>query len=298
MKDFRNLDEDIPIGLLTTLQCNFSCGHCMYECGPDRPAEYMSNDVLAKIERQVARMHGERTWTLINLIGGEPTLRPNELGRILNIVKQWGVTVEMTTNGWWLKSDHAARAVLGAIAPYVDSDGTPEDGISVRISQDPHHDVFHPEKLRGRMEERLKMLWEDEWIADNVPEPNSNYPWLHIDRNRDYWNVNAVGRGADMGYDYAREGIFPSCRLEYCKSLSYTPKGRMLDVCGCGSRCVFGTVDDDPLVLLSCAHAFYQEVKPNCRECHEMAREWAKTRLPSARKEARELYAQDYQPSR
>ena len=44
--------QDVGINLLLTRRCNFTCGHCMYECGPNR-GPWMSHEVLSAVQDQI-----------------------------------------------------------------------------------------------------------------------------------------------------------------------------------------------------------------------------------------------------
>jgi hypothetical protein len=157
-------DGSITINLLCTMQCNFECDHCMYFCSPQRDSKYMSNSVLSDIKEQVNYLQSLDLSVSVNLIGGEPTLNFREFERILNEVTRWEVGIEMTTNGWFLKSAGSTRRFLEIVQPYIDNDGEGLGGynnqhglsFSVRISNDEYHTPFR----KFNVESALKNIWE------------------------------------------------------------------------------------------------------------------------------------------
>jgi hypothetical protein len=196
-------------------------------------------------------------------------------------------------------------------------DGLP---FSVRISNDQFHDAFRPEGLQGqRLEWALSNLWErdedgvfyktkwycgecdtyraSEWcpkceedccdiyeeeVCQRPPEPDGDDPWICVESIRSSWRGWATvipnGRGRIGGHNDV------GCRdYSNADSLSYLPNGRLMDVCCKGSWCEFGTVYDDPLLLLELAKTFTERTKPSCSGCRELATEWKKTHLRKER---------------
>ena len=319
LDDFRN--DTLTVSLLLTTACNFHCGHCLYDCGPTR-ATYMNDDVLRQVYRQVNELRDYEIPVEVNLVGGEPTLNMKRFAEILDEVMGWGVQVTMTTNGWWMHDDRHTEAFLRAVARHVSSDGTGCDGgFSVRISNDRFHLPHRPDWLQRpeAMQRRLASIWDDlilfetpRWWCSRcgqhygigtrcspdecprghgymdyepeegnffVPAPHPNDPWIYVDTWDAYRGVRPTGRGSNWS-DYGNE----KCNGSY--SLGYLPNGKLRDICCGGSRCEFGTADDDPLVLLEIRRRFIKDVQPNCWDCAEMAAEWKKKHLRKVRKAA------------
>lgn len=156
-------DSGVTISLMLTRRCNFECEHCFYECGP-RFRGYMGDVVLGAVYGQVLRLQGLGIQPRINLIGGEPTLNLDKFACILDRTMGWGVSVEMTTNGWWMHRPDTARRFFQAVVSHVDPDGEGAGGgfFSVRVSNDTFHDQFRPVWLQGgdRLAHKLESYWE------------------------------------------------------------------------------------------------------------------------------------------
>lgn len=194
--------------------------------------------------------------------------------------------------------------------------------ISVRISNDEYHDQFRPSWLQnGKFKGELDNLWdydergilyETEWyctgcsevyeecpedetcpecgeycemeykdVTWNVPpRPDESDPWLYVDSRSDSGGIiPSGGRGTWGSNDVGSKG--------WCHpfELSYLPDGTLMDICCKGSWCEFGTVEDDPLLLLEVSRRFVEEIKPSCRECRMCAEDWKTERLEEVRTE-------------
>lgn len=317
--------EHVTISLLLTRRCNFACSHCFYECGPSADGGYMSSEVLNAVHDQVLTLKELDIYPTINLIGGEPTLDLDQFERILERVMGWGVPIEMTTNGWWFHEVETAQRFFEIVAPYVDSEGYGIEGdreFSVRISNDRHHDQFRPTWLQhGKLSNAVQCLWEcdergifyttkyvcydcgeeyETWPDDEIcpgcegnvdiedepamrwipPMPAEFDPWLYVQPYQTTGGVIPIGRASNWGSnDAGAKG--------YCHAgmLSYLPGGTLMDICCKGSWCEFGTVWDNPLVLLELGRRFVESEKPTCSECRECAETWKAANLEQVKSE-------------
>lgn len=306
-------EHGLTISLLLTQRCNFECEHCFYSCSPKMSGKYMSNEVLDAVYDQVRILKDEHeAYCTINLIGGEPTLDMDRFQEILRYVYDWDCQVTITTNGWWLERDDTALRFMKIVAPYVDANGDGQDSIDIRISGDRHHDRFRPSWLQGtqRLRGRLDDLWDSVFYKEifecdycgrvaresrdtcskcgekiypreelrlEIPRPDPSYPWIFVEGGKDshivpigraeYWGSNDKGAGGYCGVG----------------DLTYTPDGKLTDVCCSGSNCRFGTAYDHPIILLEAARQFVEDALPSCRECHEKARRWARYNLGRVR---------------
>ena len=144
--------DSVLINLLCTKACNYKCDHCMYGCVPQKKVTYMSEEVLSKIYHQVVQPAKELGLDVrVNFVGGEPTLDIDEFRRVWQRVMAWGVTYEMTTNGWWLADKHAFEEVIKIIGYDVEREGT-----AIRISDSEWHDVWRSESCK-----RILRKWRD-----------------------------------------------------------------------------------------------------------------------------------------
>lgn len=315
-------DDNLTISLLLTRRCNFECSHCFYECGPYFRG-YMGDKVLYAVKDQVALLQSLDIGVTINLIGGEPTLNLDKFGHILDRVMSWDVSVEMTTNGWWLHKPSTTRKFFNAVRRHVDLDGT-SDWFSVRISNDSRHDVFRPPYLRKKdaLSFRLAALWEYDEDGvfykqtptctecgheyRNMPE----YEECTQSRCDGYveYEQEEIAQRPPMPHEHAPwiyvesnkfgERVVPTGRGQYCgnisdhgdkhpgsclNGLSYLPNGKLMDICCMGSWCEFGTVYDHPVMLLELAQRFVKQVKPNCWNCRDDAKAWKRRNLSKMR---------------
>lgn len=328
-------EDGVTISLLLTEACTFACRHCMYDCSPKSNPFYMGDDVLCKIKRQVDLLQELEIRVAINLIGGEPTMDMAKFAHVLNIVGRWPVDIEMTTNGWWLTADDATKCFMEIMAPYVDPSGSSEcletgERVSVRISNDPYHNEFRPDYLKGaavpyyargqgdRLHTALENVWEggalfaegvcicpecekelpsgycedcdvdgeyqeaDEYTV-YAPPPDSGDPWIYVEPY--YTNAAGItpnGRGVDVSRmsDSGHKGSGG------VTILTYLPDGRLMDVCGRGSWCEFGTADDSPIFLAEVTKEFFRQREGGngCWDCRSQADIWRTDHLEETRK--------------
>jgi len=139
-------DRQATVSLMITEFCNFECDHCFYGCSNRNPRKYISNDTLGIVYQRIRELNDYLINVTVNIIGGEPTANLKEFERVWNTVDGWrdypDIGMEMTTNGWWLKSAKTAREFFRAIEYSTRGGVGIEDGLSIRISGDQFHDTF------------------------------------------------------------------------------------------------------------------------------------------------------------
>ncbi len=154
MKEFlKATKDDVLVNLLLTLQCNYQCAHCMYRSGPQKPKTYMSYDDLHHIGDFIQKMVEAGLRPTVNLVGGEPTLNMGEFHRCLSTLNMLlgdtqGVTFEMTTNGWWLRSWTTTKLFLKAVR-----DARMSESLCIRISDSDYH-----RQWRGKEAPLIRLL--------------------------------------------------------------------------------------------------------------------------------------------
>jgi hypothetical protein len=101
-------------GLITNYFCTSSCKHCLYKCSPQWEKRYIEPEAAGKIFEKI-RSLGCRA---VHIGGGEPLLRPEELGKVLEIASKTGVAVEyVETNSSWFRDIESAKALLRQLHP-------------------------------------------------------------------------------------------------------------------------------------------------------------------------------------
>ncbi|UCD78139.1 MAG: radical SAM protein [Desulfobacterales bacterium] len=99
-------------GLITNYFCTSRCRHCLYNCSPEWSKRYIEPETARK-NLEAVRSLGCRS---VHIGGGEPLLRPEELGRVLEIAAEVGVSVEyVETNSSWFKNIESAKALLAQL---------------------------------------------------------------------------------------------------------------------------------------------------------------------------------------
>ena len=135
-----NKPGDVTINLQLVNSCNFACGHCMYACRPldKQTEEWVSNDTLAELFSFLKPLIHQGHNIALNLIGGEPTKDLDQFRRILDFIMSQdrsNINVEMTSNGWWLRSWETLCKFASVTAPHIDE-------LNIRLSNSIYHDPF------------------------------------------------------------------------------------------------------------------------------------------------------------
>jgi hypothetical protein len=96
-------------GLITNYFCTSSCGHCLYYCSPHWEKRYIDPHTAEKNLAKI-RSLGCRS---VHIGGGEPMLRPEKLGAVLEAASRVGVSIEyVETNSSWFKDLESATTLL------------------------------------------------------------------------------------------------------------------------------------------------------------------------------------------
>jgi len=310
-------EEGITVNLLITEQCNFTCGHCMYSCSPQSPKGYMPIEIRNAIQEQILDMYDLDIHVSINLIGGEPTLNLDKFEEFLEWamdMRDWyNCEIQMTTNGWWLDNPKFTKKFFKIVCTHVHDFGGIDDGFTIRVSNDKHHDPFRKTKnINASLNEVFEFYgesplmeidgyecincghWQEEegdceececedvypnmippsWMP---PTPNENSPWIYVEDTKYKGNVIPVGRGAKISQ---YEGDYFHCNAP-CLHLSYKPDGSLMDVCCKGSNLPIGTVYDNPISLLTIAGEFLsgQSEQGTCRGCDIYGPHWVEENM-------------------
>ena len=136
---------EVHVNLLVTRRCNYECAHCMYAAGPKLPGEYMRYEDVAEVLefiRKLREVLPDANFS-VNFVGGEPTLDMDRLENVIRWIQEDpDISIEMTTNGWWLESLDTTVDFYQKIFPYFS-----ETESLIRISHSPYHQPFRSESL-------------------------------------------------------------------------------------------------------------------------------------------------------
>ncbi len=148
-------------GLISNYFCASRCRHCLYNCSPNWEKNYIDPRTAEENLRTIRKLG----CSSVHIGGGEPLLRPDALGDILEITAKVGVTVEyVETNSAWFKDIHSATAMLVKLR---------NQGLqTLLVSISPFHNEYIPfSKVKGVIEAARQtgiriFPWISEFIAD------------------------------------------------------------------------------------------------------------------------------------
>ena len=148
-------------GLITNYFCVSRCRHCLYNCSPNWEKNYI-DPRTAEENLSTIRKLG---CSSVHIGGGEPLLRPDALGDVLQIAKRIGVAVDyVETNSAWFQDTLSATATLLKLR---------KQGLhTLLVSISPFHNEYIPfSKVKGVIEAARQngigiFPWVSEFIAD------------------------------------------------------------------------------------------------------------------------------------
>ncbi len=144
-------------GLITTYHCVSRCGHCLYNCGPERSRGYMDRETAVDCFTRIREL-GCRS---MHIGGGEPVLRPEKLGEVLEAAADAGMDIDyVETNAAWFTEGGGTLESLRTLK---------SQGLNAfLVSVSPFHNAFIP---YGRVIGLMRAC-HDEGIGV--------IPWSHI----------------------------------------------------------------------------------------------------------------------
>ncbi len=96
-------------GVITNYHCISRCGHCLYNCSPQRPRDYLDGETAANIFERIRDL-GCRS---VHIGGGEPLLDPEKLADVAAAARDTGVGIDyVETNSGWFTEAESADAIL------------------------------------------------------------------------------------------------------------------------------------------------------------------------------------------
>ena len=107
-----------------TETCNYSCKHCFAKWGKQREA-WDDSDQVEHIIRNIAD-YAEATPMIpkrfrLNIVGGEPIMRPDKLWNVVKTAKKFGAEISMITNGSHLEVIRPFAHMISQIGISIDS---------------------------------------------------------------------------------------------------------------------------------------------------------------------------------
>jgi hypothetical protein len=96
-------------GVITNYHCVSQCGHCLYNCSPQRPKDYLDAAGAEKIFRHIRSLGCHS----VHIGGGEPLLNLPKLIEVLEVTRSVGMGIDyVETNSAWFKDPEQAAGVL------------------------------------------------------------------------------------------------------------------------------------------------------------------------------------------
>ena len=144
-------------GIITNYFCTSRCRHCLYNCGPHWPKDYLAPELAEVLFRRVRDLGCQS----VHIGGGEPFLRPQQLVGVLGQARRAGVHIDyVETNSSWYRDLSSAKALLQELR----SQGLQ----TLLVSISPFHNEYIPfVRIKGVIEAcRQTHMNVFPWIAD------------------------------------------------------------------------------------------------------------------------------------
>ena len=148
-------------GLINNYFCASRCRHCLYNCSPNWEKNYIDTLTAEENLRTIRKLG----CSSVHIGGGEPLLRPDALGDILQIARKVGVATDyVETNSSWFIDPDSAIAILLKLR---------KQGLhTLLVSISPFHNEYIPfAKVKGVIAAARHtgigiFPWVSEFIAD------------------------------------------------------------------------------------------------------------------------------------
>ena len=99
-------------GIITNYFCTSACRHCLYNCSPRWEKIYISVEAAQENFRTVKSLG----CSAVHIGGGEPLLRPQALGAVLEAARRAGVSIDyVETNSAWFTDAESAETLLAQL---------------------------------------------------------------------------------------------------------------------------------------------------------------------------------------
>ncbi|MGD8880602.1 MAG: radical SAM protein [Desulfobacterales bacterium] len=148
-------------GLITNYFCASRCRHCLYNCSPNWDKKYIKPQTAEENLRTIRKLG----CSSVHVGGGEPLLRPDALGDVLEIARKVGVEIAyVETNSAWYKDPDSATAILLKLR---------KQGLrTLLVSISPFHNEYIPfSRVKGVIEAaRQTGIGIFPWISDFIAD--------------------------------------------------------------------------------------------------------------------------------
>jgi hypothetical protein len=148
-------------GLITNYFCTSTCRHCLYNCSPRWEKTYIRVAAAEENFRTVKSLG----CSAVHIGGGEPLLRPEELGAVLDAARRAGVSIDyVETNSAWFTDAESAEALLAQLRL---------KGLhTLLVSISPFHNEHIPfSRTQGVMDAAAKTgVHIFPWVAEFIPD--------------------------------------------------------------------------------------------------------------------------------
>jgi hypothetical protein len=120
-------------GVITNYNCPSQCRHCLYNCSPRRPKDYLDKDTAKDIFNKIEEL-GCRS---VHIGGGEPFVQPDKLKIIAETAREYKMGIEyIETNAAWHTDEARTHEILHSLL---------QSGVgTLLISISPFHNEYIP----------------------------------------------------------------------------------------------------------------------------------------------------------
>jgi len=128
-------------GVITNYNCPSQCGHCLYNCSPRRPKDYLDPEKAKDIFKKIKELGCHS----IHIGGGEPFVQPDKLIDVVRAAREKGMGIEyVETNAAWYADETRKKEILRSLM---------QNGVNtLLISISPFHNEFIPvSRTKGLM---------------------------------------------------------------------------------------------------------------------------------------------------
>lgn len=107
---FLPIDRLLSGGLITNYNCTSKCRHCLYNCSPSRPKDYIDPSLARTLFETASRLG----VSSMHIGGGEPFLNIEKVAGVLDAAAKAGVSIDYieTNSSWYTNEQDACDRLL------------------------------------------------------------------------------------------------------------------------------------------------------------------------------------------